>query len=115
MFSWPDVPSIGAATWDQMSGVSPGSPLVGGMGAAGGIDPDYKYRRVAVGSGTAAGGAGGAPVRGHYSELANLQSNPVGWLLIASLLYLALSNISLHGGLKARAGKVKGSAAAGIG
>ena len=100
MFSWPDVPSIGAATWDQMSGVSPGSPLVGGMGAAGGIDPDYKYRRVAVGSGTAAGGAGGAPVRGHYSELA---VDELAGILLAILAAGALLAI-IKGGWSGKGG-----------
>src|SRR5438270_2647952 len=95
VFGWPDVPALGYETWAQMSGVHPDSPLVGGRGSpSGGVDPDYKYRRVAIAAPDAAGNHG-APMKAHYSELMNLKGNPIGWVLIAAIIYLGLAHVSL--------------------
>jgi hypothetical protein len=116
VFGWPDVPDLGPETWASMSGVSPDSPLVGGRGGGyGGVLVTGNERRVAVGSPTAAGAAGSAPTRGHFSEILNLSGNPIGWVLIAAILYLGLAHISLHGSLRGRAGKTRGSASGGLG
>ena len=118
MFGWPDVPELGAETWAGMSGVSPHSALVGGRGgdvAYGGINVTGDSRRVAVGSPDDAGGHGGAPMRAHFSEILNLKGNPIGWVLIAAIVYLGLAHISLHGSLSGRAGHARGSASAGLG
>jgi hypothetical protein len=117
VFGWPDVPELGVDTWTSMSGVSPSSPLVGGRGGdygSAGTNVTGMSRRVAVGSPDAAGSSG-APVRGHFSEVLNLSGNPIGWVLIAAIIYLGLAHVSLHGSLRGRAGKARASASAGAG
>lgn len=116
VFGWPDVPDLGPETWASMSGVSPASPLVGGRGDGyGGVLVTGNERHVAVGSPAAAGGAGAPPVRAHFSEILNLSGNPIGWVLIAAIIYLGLAHVSLHGSFSGRAGKARGNASAGVG
>jgi hypothetical protein len=106
LFAMPDVPALGAATWGQMSGMHPDSPLVGGRGAPnGGIDPDYKYRRVALASPDA------MPVgqRQHFSELLNFSHSPLPWILLAALAYLGL--VHLH--VNSRVGPYRATAGVG--
>jgi hypothetical protein len=94
LFAMPDVPSLGPQTWAQMSGVHPDSPLVGGRGApGGGIDPDYKYRRVALAS------PDQMPIgqRQHFSELLNFRGSPMPWLLLATLAYLGIVHLHILG------------------
>lgn len=117
LFGWPDVPDLGPETWASMSGVSPSSPLVGGRGGDvgySGTSVTGTERRVAVSAPEHAGGAG-TPTRAHFSEILNLKGNPIGWVLIASIIYLGLAHISLHGSLTGRAGKARGRASAGLG
>lgn len=95
VFAVPDVPSLGPMTWAEMGGVHPDSPLVGGRGSpTGGVDPDYKYRRVAVGSTAATATA--TPV-GHFSELLNFRGSPMPWILLAAIAYLGLVHVSVAG------------------
>lgn len=107
VFALPDQ-DHGYETWASMSGVHPSNPLVGGRGATGGVDPDYHLRNVALGAPDVAGNAG-APMKAHYSEILNLKGNPVGWVLIAAIIYLGLAHISLHG----RVGKTSAGFASG--
>jgi hypothetical protein len=105
VFSWPDAPALGAATWADMSGVRPDNPLVGGRGAAGGVGgDDYRYRKVAL----AAPEHQPVGQRAHFTELLNFSGSPMPWILLAALAYLGL--IHLHAGAKvgpfAAAGKV---------
>lgn len=110
MFSVPDVGSLGAQTWAGMSGVHPSSPLVGGRGApSGGVDADFHFSRTSIaGAGDASvGAATGAPMSANWREIFNLQGNPVGWVMIAAIIYLGLAHVTLHGSGsfgKARAG-----------
>ena len=114
VFSLPDNPSLGADTWAMMGGVDPGSPLVGGRGPRGGPTADFSYRQVALGTADpAAGAAAGAPMAANWREIFNLKGNPVGWVLIAAIIYLGLAHISLHG--SARAGRARASAGIGSG
>jgi hypothetical protein len=106
LFAMPDSPELGPQTWGGMSGMSPESPLVGGRGTpSGGVDPDYKYRRVAVAAPEQ------LPVghRQHYSELLNFSHSPMPWLLLAALAYFGL--VHLH--VNSRIGPYR--AAAGVG
>lgn len=94
LLTMPESPGLGPVTWAQMSGMHPDSPMVGGRGApSGGVDPDYKYRRVAVASGDQ------APVgqRQHFSELLNFRGSPMPWLLLAALAYLGIVHLHLNG------------------
>lgn len=96
LFAQPDMPSLGPATWADMGGVHPDSPLVGGRGApSGGIDPDFKYRRVAVASVDVTPASGGSA--GSFSELLNFKGNPLPWILIAAIAYLGLVHVSIAG------------------
>ena len=105
VFALPDVPSLGQETWADMAGVHPNDPLVGGRGAQG-IVVNNAYRQVALGApDPSAGAASGAPMSGNWREIFNLKGNPVGWVLIASIIYLGLAHISLQGRLgKSKAG-----------
>jgi hypothetical protein len=94
LFSLPDVPSLGPATWGDMSGVHPDSPLVGGRGTpSGGIDPDFKYRRVALASPSQQE----VGQRAHASELLNFSHSPMPWILIAALAYFGLVHLHVNG------------------
>jgi hypothetical protein len=96
LFALPDMPELGASTWAEMSGVHPDSPLVGGRGTpSGGVDPDFKYRRVAVAT------PDGMPVgqRAHFSEVMNFSGSPMPWLLLAALAYFGLVHLHLAGRL----------------
>ncbi len=113
VFSTPNEVEPGYDSWAQMSGVHPDSPLVGGraglLGAAG-IDVTGQSRRVAIAAADPLADLG-APMRSHWSELGNLQGNPIGWILLATILYLALTHIALHGA--GRVGKLGASASFG--
>jgi len=103
VFAWPDAPGLGYSTWASMSGVHPDSPLVGGRAGEHGYAGTLvtgQSRRVALASPDAAA-ASDAPMKAHYSELWNLKSNPVGWVLVAAVIYLGLAHVSLN----ARVGK----------
>lgn len=116
LFGWPDLPELGQESWAGMSSMHPDSALVGGRaGAIGsaGVNVTGQERRVALGAATTP--AAGGPVRGHYTELGNLKGNPIGWVLLAAILYLGLAHVTLHGSLSGRAGKAHAGASAGVG
>lgn len=104
--------AVGYADWAGMSGIGPGHPLVGGMAG----QPGYGVlgRQVAI---AAPGGA--APeaqsARAHWSELFNFRGNPLGWVLIAAILYLGLMHIHVRGGGSLGFGRSRASANAGFG
>jgi hypothetical protein len=105
VFGVPDVSGLGAMTWGEMSGVHPDSPLVGGRGTpTGGIDPDYKYRRVATGAPPAASTAG-TPMHNSHRELLNFSHSPMPWILIGLIAYLGLVHLHVSGTVSGRAGK----------
>ncbi|HET8978549.1 MAG TPA: hypothetical protein VFN87_10340 [Solirubrobacteraceae bacterium] len=108
MFAVPDVPDVGYQDWATMTGMQPGHPLVGGTAGSPGYGAGQ--RQVAVSDpGSAALGqvAAGSPARANWSEVFNLKGNPIGWVLIAALVYLGLMHIHVRAGASAgfRGGK----------
>src|SRR5581483_104756 len=97
VFAWPDVPETGFEQWAEMSGMSPGHPLVGGSAGQPGYGGGQRQVAVAAPDPTA-GVASGAPARAHWSELMNLKGNPIGWVLMVALGYLALTHIHVKAG-----------------
>jgi hypothetical protein len=96
LMAFPDVPDVGQATWGEMTAMHPDSPLVGGRGApTGGIDPDFKYRRVAVGGATAMPHPGAESVQGHFTEMLNFRGNPLPWICILAIAYLGLFHLQV--------------------
>jgi hypothetical protein len=104
LFGYPDMPSLGPATWSQMSSMSPDAPLVGGR-TTHGVDPDFNYRRVAL----AAPSEMPVGQRQHASELLNFSHSPMPWLLLAALAYFGL--VHLH--VNSRVGPYRASAGVG--
>lgn len=106
LFTWPEPDDVGYMDWAQMSGMSPAHPLVGGTAGS----PGYGggQRSVAVSDpGQAAVGqvAAGSPARASWAEIFNLKGNPIGWVLIASIVYLGLMHIHVNAGASAGFGK----------
>jgi hypothetical protein len=96
LMALPDNPALGMQTWGEMTGVRPDSPLVGGRGTpSGGIDPDFKYRRVAI----AEPMHQAVGQRSHFTELGNFRGSPMPWLLVAALAYLGMVHLHLNGRL----------------
>lgn len=98
--SIPAVPGLGDDQWALMSGISPGHPLVGGYVGS----PGYGTLRPRVASipNQGAAIASGNPSYQHWSQLFNLKHNPIGWVLILLLAYLAMHHFSAAGSLSAR-------------
>jgi hypothetical protein len=107
VFEWPATPEVGYETWAEMSGMSPGHPLVGGSGPGSlGYGPARGYRQVAIGDAASAGLVGpasGSPANAHFSEILNLKGNPIGWVLIASIIYLGLTHLHVRASVGAGA------------
>lgn len=102
VFSWPDVPELGYETWAEMSGMQPAHPLVGGQAG----QPGYEagQRQVAVSDpAQVAVAQSGQGARANWAELFNLRGNPIGWVLIAAVLYLGLAHLHVRGGISATA------------
>jgi hypothetical protein len=97
VFAWPDVPSLGYENWAEMSGMAPGHALVGGSAGSPGYGAGQRQVAVAQAD-PMASVAAGAPARGHWSELMNLKGNPIGWVLIVLLGYMALTHIHVKAG-----------------
>jgi hypothetical protein len=105
LFSRPDVETLGIATWADMTGVDPNSPLVGGRNVpTGGVEPQYKYRRVALAAGPSTP-TGHAPMHAHFSEILNFRHSPMPWLLLAAILYLGLIHLHVTGQVGAGVGR----------
>jgi hypothetical protein len=102
VFALPDVPSLGLATWADMTSMQPGHPLVGGEAG----QPGYGggQRQVMIASGSQQNTQTlGSPARSHWSELFNLGGNPIGWVLIAVVLFWGLQHIHVRAGAGFRA------------
>ncbi|HWE11185.1 MAG TPA: hypothetical protein VG325_17685 [Solirubrobacteraceae bacterium] len=105
LFDWPNVPDVGYSDWATLSGMAAAHPLVGGTAGS----PGYGggQRQVAVadpGTASVAQAAAGSPAKAHWSELINLKGNPIGWVLIATILYLGLMHIHVRAGASASGG-----------
>jgi hypothetical protein len=96
----PSVATLGVADWAGMSSMQPGHPLVGGSAGRPGYEGGQRQVVVSDPSQAAMSSlAGGAPARGNWSEIFNLKGNPIGWVLIASILYLGLMHIHVNAGV----------------
>jgi hypothetical protein len=96
----PNVATLGVADWSAMSSMSPAHPLVGGSAGRPGYGSGQ--RQVVVSDPSQAQMstvASGAPARSNWSEIFNLKGNPIGWVLIASILYLGLMHIHVNAGV----------------
>jgi hypothetical protein len=102
VFAWPDVPETGYESWASMTSMQPGHPLVGGSAGSPGYGAGT--RQVAVAAPMTAA-ASGSPTAASWKELGNLTGNPVGWVLIALLLYMVLTHLHLRAGAGVRYGK----------
>jgi hypothetical protein len=95
--SYPLVPEAGYEDWASMSGISPAHALVGGQAG----NPGYEggQRQVAIAAPDPMSGvASGSPARKGPLELFNLKGNPIGWVLIAAVLFLGLMHIHVNAG-----------------
>lgn len=97
---------VGFEDWGTMSGISPAHPLVGGSAGQPGYG-SYATRQVAIAA-PAATLTAGQPARAHWSELFNFKGNPIGWVLIAAILYLGLMHIHVRAGASGGVGFGKG-------
>lgn len=88
----PSVPGLGEDQWAQLSGAHPASPLI--TGYTGG--PGYGQTRIASGPNVMAARANGTPGGGHWTQLFDLQGNPLGWILLMILAYMALHFVEHH-------------------
>jgi hypothetical protein len=108
VFSWPDVPELGYETWAEMTGMHPAHPLVGGQSGQPGYG-SISTRQVAVANpAVTVGPASGSPASAHWKEVFNLKGNPIGWVLIAAVLYLGLMHIHVRAGASGGLGFGKG-------
>jgi hypothetical protein len=90
----PIVQGEGYADWASMSGMHPQNSLVGGNAGSPGYGTGQRQVALASpGQNNAATLASGSPARANWSEVFNLKGNPIGWVLIASILYLGLMHI----------------------
>jgi hypothetical protein len=96
----PAVQGLGLGDWEQMTGMSPGHALVGGSAGAPGYGGGQRQVFVADNAvASQAALASGSPARANWTEIFNLKGNPIGWVLIASILYLGLMHIHVKGGV----------------
>jgi hypothetical protein len=100
VMSVPQVPGLGDDQWAAMSGMHPGHPLVGGYAGS----PGFGTTRARVASipNQPAAIASGNPSYQHWSQLFNLKNNPIGWVLILLLAYLAMHHFSGSASVSAR-------------
>lgn len=109
-----DVAGAGVGAWEQMTGVSAMSPLVGGPGMNGSALPynvdGARSRIVSNDSATTDPVMGpGASLLDDWRDVFNFKGSPVPWLLIGSLIIVGF----MHLRVQARAGKARGNIALG--
>lgn len=90
----PSIPGLGDDQWAQMSGAHPASPLITGTFGS----PGYGQTRIASAPNPGAAAANGTPGQGHWSQLFDLTNNPLGWVLILILAFMALHYAENHRG-----------------
>lgn len=109
-----DVYMAGAGAWEQMTGVSAMSPLVGGPGLGRGDMPynvdGARSRIVSNDAATVDPVMGpGANVLDSWRDVLNFKGSPIPWLLLLSLVIVGF----MHLRVEARAGKARGNIALG--
>jgi hypothetical protein len=113
--AYPDTPGAGASQWEEMAGVSPLSPLVGGPGFdASGSHLPYnidgaRSRVVSNDVPDSRPVAAGGMLLDDWRDLLNFRGSPVPWLLVLTLAMVGFAQFRIQ----ARAGKAKGSFALG--
>lgn len=102
VFAPPAVEDAGYQDWASMTGIAPGHPLVGGRAGQPGYEAGQRQVAVADPAQAAiAQVAAGSPARANWTELGNLSGNPVGWVLLAAIAYLAMTHIHVRAGARA--------------
>lgn len=103
VFEWPAQPETGYDTWAAMSGMQPGHPLVGGNAGRPGYEGGQRQVAIADPATNATlGAASGSPASAHFSEILNFKGNPIGWVLLFSIAYLALTHMHMRAGAGVR-------------
>jgi hypothetical protein len=104
----PAVQGLGVGDWTQMTGMNPAHPLVGGTAGRPGYETGQRQVFVADSSmASQAAVASGSPMRANWTEIFNLKGNPIGWVLIAAILYLGLMHIHVRAGASGAIGAGK--------
>ena len=99
VFAPPPVEDVGYQDWASLTGMQPGHPLVGGTAGSPGYGGGQRQVAVADSSQAAMGQvAVGSPATQNWTQLFNLRGNPIGWVLIAALAYLALGHLHVRAG-----------------
>lgn len=93
VMGFPSVPGEGQDQWAQLSGASPANPLVGGY--AGGAGYGTGQRKIATSPNPTAAIASGNPSFSHWSQLFDLKNNPIGWVLLLLLGYVAMTHLQI--------------------
>lgn len=108
-----DVAFAGADAWEQMTGVSPMSPAVGGPGwneAHLPYDVDGARSRVVTNDApTMIPVAAGASTLDSWKDVFNWRGSPVPWLLLLTLCMVGFAQFRIQ----AKAGRIKGGVALG--
>lgn len=109
----------GEMSWQTVSGMNPGSPMVGGphVPGLGMFDVDRGRARIVTlpGEGGAApwtgamAGVPGVELLDDWRDLFNFKGSPMPWLLLLALAALGVAQLSISG----RVGPIRASAGAG--
>ena len=90
----PSVPGLGEDQWAITSNAHPASPLITGTFGS----PGYGQTRIASAPNVGAARANGTPGGGHWTQLFDLGGNPLGWILLMILAYMAIHFAEHHRG-----------------
>jgi len=93
VMGFPSVPGLGQDEWAAMSGMNPGNPLAGGYPGSAGYGTGQ--RKIATAPNATAAIAAGTPGTQSWSGLFNLGSNPLGWILLMLIGYVAITHLQL--------------------
>jgi hypothetical protein len=94
----PSVPGLGEDQWAAISGANPASPLITGHFGS----PGYGQTRIASAPNVQAARANGTPGGGHWTQLFDLSGNPLGWILLMFLAFMAIHFAEHHGRRRGR-------------
>src|ERR1700761_9614007 len=89
----PSVSGLGQDQWAMMSGMSPATALPGGYPG----NPGYNstQRKISTAPNSMAATAAGAPGTQNWSQLFNLGGNPLGWILLLLIGYVAITHLQI--------------------
>jgi hypothetical protein len=89
----PAVSGQGVDQWSMMSGMAAGTPLAGGYAGSPGYNTTT--RKIATAPNSTAAVATGTPGTQNWSQLFNLGGNPLGWILILLIGYVAITHLQI--------------------